>query len=254
MHPTIDLGIEEISLYTALVIFGAAIGLVTAFLFLRTYSRRIYSLELFLDAALVTFAAGWIGARVYHVALNWEYYSTRSDELWNWQAGGLGMRGALVAGFIALAIFARGRRISFWRLADATGLGLAIGQAVGWVGAFVEGANYGAVSDSVIAMELPNLYGIVEPRVPLQFAEIALFALLFAGLWFGSFRRPRVGVLFVVYLVIASLGNFALAFFRGDESIFVGALRVDQVFDAAFAASALIAWMILPRTNVGNVG
>ena len=254
MSPSIDLGFKEISLYTALVILGAMVGLATAFLFLRTYSRRIYSLELFLDAALVVFAAGWIGARVYHVALNWEYYSTRSEEILNWEAGGLAMRGAFLAALVALAIFARARRISFWRLADAAGLGLAIGQAIGWVGAFVQGANYGVVSDSVIAMELPNQYGIVEPRVPLQFAETGVFVLLFAGLVALAFRRPRIGALFVVYLWVASLVNFLLGFFRGDESLYVGALRVDQVFDAGFMACALTAWIFLPRASVGNVG
>lgn len=254
MHPTIDLGFTEISLYTALVVLGAVLGLVSAFLFLRTYSRRVYSLGLFLDAALVTFAAGCIGARTYHVLSNWEYYSTRSDQILNWQAGGLGVRGAFIAGFIALAIFARVRRVSFWRLADAGGLGLALGQAFGWIGAFVEGANYGAVSDSAIALELPNLYGIVEPRVPLQYAETVLFVLTFAGMLYGWVRRPRVGVLFVVYLAAASLGNFALGFFRGDDSLFVGPLRVDQVFDAVFVVVALAAWKILPRAGVGNVG
>jgi len=245
MHPTIDLGFKEISLYTALVIFGAVVGLVTAFLFLRTYSRKVYSLELFLDAALITFAAGWIGARVYHVALNREYYSARSDEILNWEAGGLAMRGAFIAGFIALAIFSRWRGVSFGRLADAAGLGLALGQAIGWVGAYVEGANYGAVSDSVIAMELPNLYGIVEPRVPLQFVEMGMFTLLFLGLLWLALRHPNAGSLFLTYWLIASLGNFALGFFRGDESVYVGALRVDQVFDAAFVVGATVYWIVL---------
>lgn len=254
MHPTIDLGFKEISLYTALVVFGAVIGLVTAFLFLRTYSRKVYSLEFFLDAALVTFAAGWIGARVYHVALNWEYYSTRSDQILNWEVGGLGMRGAFIAGFITLAIFSRWRGVSFRRLADAAGLGLALGQAIGWVGAYVEGANYGAVSDSAIALELPNSYGIVEPRVPLQLAEMGMFVLLFLGLLWLASRHPSAGTLFVCYWLIASLANFALGFWRGDESMFLSALRVDQVFDAVFVVGALMSWKFLPRAGVGNVG
>ena len=254
MSPSIDLGFKEISLYTALIILGAVIGLATAFLFLRTYSRRIYSLELFLDAALVVFATGWIGARVYHVALNWEYYSTRSEEILNWEAGGLAIRGAFLAAVVALGIFAWARRISFWRLADAAGLGLAIGQAIGWVGANAAGANYGAVSDSLIAMELPNLYGIVEPRVPLQYAEMGLFALLFAGLLGLAFRRARTGVVFLAYGLIASTANLLLGFFRGDESLYIGALRVDQVFDAGFLVCALTVWILLPRASVGNVG
>jgi phosphatidylglycerol:prolipoprotein diacylglycerol transferase len=254
MQPTVDLGFEEIPLYTALVFLGAGVGVAAAYLFLRAYSRRVYSPPLILDAALVVLAAGWVGARAYHLALNWDYYAARPDEIWNWQAGGLAMRGAFIAGFFALAIFARVRGVSFWRLADAAGLGLAAGQAIGWVGAFAAGANYGAVSDNTLALELPNLYGIVEPRWPLQYAEMGMFALLFLGLVTLAARHPTVGMLFVAYLLIASLANFALGFARGDESIRVGTLRVDQVFDAAFAAAAVVVGVLRRGLGVGNVG
>ena len=249
MHPTVDLGFTEISLYTALVFMGAVLGLAAAFLFLQKYSRRVYTLSLFLDAALVTFAAGWVGAKAYHLALNWEYYAARSEQILNWEAGGLAMRGAFIAGAIALAIFARVRRVSFGRIADAAGLGLALGQAIGWVGALVQGANYGAVSDSVIALELPNAYGIVEPRVPLQYIAITLYAFLFVGLLILASRQPRAGALFTAYLALASLGNFALGFLRGDVSMMVGGWRVDQIVDAAFAVGAVIYGASLRRAR-----
>ena len=81
MHPTIDLNFTEIPVYTALVALGILVGIAAAYFFLRQYSRRIYTLALVLDAALVTFIAGYIGARVYHLALNWDYYSSRPDAM-----------------------------------------------------------------------------------------------------------------------------------------------------------------------------
>ena len=135
------------------------------------------------------------------------------------------------------------RRISFWYFADAAALGLAIGQAIGWMGALIQGANYGVVSDSPIAIDLPDLYGLVQPRFPLQHAEITVFALLFIGLLFAAAQRPRAGTLFVVYLLLASLANFALGFQRGDDTAYVGALRIDQVVDAALAALAVLIWV-----------
>lgn len=242
MHPSLDLDFIQIPVYSALVALGAIAGLLAAYFFLRAYSRRVYSVAVFLDGAIITFAAGWIGARVYHVAAHWDYYSARSNEITQLDAGGLGIRGAFIAGFIALALYTRARGLSFGRFADAAALGLTIGQAIGWVGALVWGSNYGAVNESAIAIDLPNIYGLVAPRYPLQHAAIAFFALLFMVLLVLASKRPEKGQIFLTYLLVASAVNFALGFFRGDESAFVGSLRVDQIFDAALAAIALLAF------------
>jgi prolipoprotein diacylglyceryl transferase len=256
MNPTIDLDWFEIPVYTAIVGFGAAAGLLAAYLFLRSRSRRASAPPVFLDAALLAFAVGWIGARAYHVATHWDYYVARPEEIAQPELGGLGIRGALVLGLAALVIYAAARRISFWYFADAAAIGLAIGQAIGWVGALIQGANYGVVSDSQIAMDLPDLYGLVQPRFPLQHAEIALFALLFLVFLFIAAQRPRAGTLFIVYLLLASAANFVLGFQRGDDTAYVGALRIDQVVDAAFIVLAgLVAlWRRAAARNNGNVG
>jgi phosphatidylglycerol---prolipoprotein diacylglyceryl transferase len=240
MHPSIDLDFMEVPAYTAFVALGAVAGLVTAYLFLRAYSRRIYSLQVFLDAAIVTFAFAWTGARAYHVATHWDYYGARSDEILQIDAGGLAIRGALMAGVLGLALFTRLRGLSFGRFADAAALGLTIGQAIGWVGALVWGANYGVASDSPLAMDLADIYGIVEPRLPLQHAEIALFTLLFLALVYTASRRPEKGRISLIYLLVASVANFALGYFRGDETALLGSLAADQIFDAAFAVTALV--------------
>lgn len=241
MHPVIDItDWFEIPVYTAVVVVGAAAGLLAAYLFLRTRSRRASAPPVFIDAALLVFVAGWMGARIYHVAVNWDYYSARPDEIARTDLGGLGIRGAFVLGLIVLLIYAAARKISFWHFADAAALGLALGQAIGWAGALVQGANYGVVSDSQIAIDLPDLYGLVEARFPLQPAEIGLFSLLFVALVLVAFQHPRPGTLFLVYLLLASLGEFALGFQRGDDTLTVGTFRIDQVVDAGFLVLGLV--------------
>jgi prolipoprotein diacylglyceryl transferase len=243
MHPTVDLNFFEIPVYSAMVALGAAAGLLAAYLFLRTRSRRASTLPVFIDSTLITFAAGWIGARVYHVVTHWDYYAARPEEIAQPGLGGLGMRGALILAIIALLFYSTARKISFWYFADAAAMGLALGQALGWIGALAQGANYGVVSDSQIAMDLPDLYGLIQPRFPLQYFEIALFAVLFVGLVIAAAQRPYTGALFSAYLFLASLADFTLGFQRGDESAYVGALRIDQVVDAAFVLLAAILWL-----------
>jgi len=239
VRPTIDLYFFELSVYSALVMLGVVGGLSAAYFFLRVRSRRAASLPRFLDGALVVGAAGWLGARAYHVATHWDYYAARPEEIAQVGLGGLALRGAVIAGFIALAVYARARRLRLARLADAAAVGLCVGQAIGWAGALAQGANYGVVSDSRLALDLPDLYGLIEPRFPLQHAEIGLFVSLLVGLLWIAIRQPRAGTLFLVYLLIASAAHFALGFQRGDETLFVGNWRIDQVIDAALAVSAL---------------
>ena len=171
--------------------------------------------EIFLDGAVIVCAAGWIGARAYHIALRWDYYAARPDEIVQIGLGGLAMRGAFLAGFLALALYARARGLRFGKLADASALGLTIGQAIGWVGALAHGANYGVVSDSQIALELPDLYGLIAPRFPLQHFEIVLFLGLFVGLLVLALRQPRAGTLFLAYLPDRVGGEFRARFLAG---------------------------------------
>ncbi|MDE3090984.1 MAG: hypothetical protein KGJ80_16545, partial [Chloroflexota bacterium] len=75
-------------------------------------------------------------------------------------------------------------------------------------------------------------------------------------------QRPRAGTLFLAYGAVASLANFVLGFQRGDETAYVGALRIDQIVDAAVGVLALTAWLwrsgLFSRTRIaadeGNVG
>ncbi len=238
MHPTLDLDWIELSFYTVFVMLGALAGLGVAYLYLRSRSRRLSAPGMFLDSALVTLAFGWVGARTYHVLTHWDYYQARPEEITQFGLGGLAVRGAFIAAVLAVALYAPLRRVSFWHFADAGALGLAAGQAIGWVGALVHGANYGIISESQVAMDLPDLYGLVQPRFPLQHAEITLFSLVFLGLWMMAGQRRRAGTIFFAYLLVVSAANVALGFERGDETLYVYGMRIDQIVDAVLAAIA----------------
>lgn len=247
-----DFGGIEVSPYTALVGLGILAGLGTTWLCLRRWVRRAARSEVFLDGALLTLAASWLGARAYHLLTHWEYYAARPEEIASWGVGGLGMRGALVAGMIALTWFAGARRLPWGKLLDAAAIGLALGQAIGWLGAIIQGVNYGAPTESRWALELANIYGLVEPRYPVQHAEVVLFGLVFLGLLIlsgkglaaGQFSL-REGSLFFTYMLLTSLGNGLVGFLRGDETAQLGLFRVDQVVDAALAAVGALGLLFL---------
>ncbi len=243
----------DFSVFSVVILLATGVGLCAAYL----YSRRIgLAPAVLLDAALVAVVFGGVGARVYHVLTHWDYYSQNTDDITNLAQGGMGMRGALVLGLLALLLFAWIRRASFWKLADAGAVGLALAQSIGWYGAHLVGANYGVVSDAALvlplgahtgaiiglAQDLPDVYGIVEPRVPVQLIAMAFFLILFLALvWMGWRRHPDAGIVFLTYLIIAAAGGFALGYVRADETLDVNGWRIDQWVDLLVAGIGLLA-------------
>ncbi len=227
----------DFSVYSVLILLAGLLGLAVT---LWSARRRGLALAPVLDAALVVVLFGGLGARAYHVLTHWDYYAQNSDQLWNLAQGGMGLRGGLLLGLCALALYARLRRMSFWALGDAGALGLALAESIGWFGAGLVGANYGIVSDVSFARDLPDVYGIIEPRIPVQLIGSALFFVLFIGLarW-GRSRRAQPGALLLAFLALASLGNLALDFARGDETLIWNGWRIDVWVDLSSAAIAL---------------
>ncbi len=249
----------DFSVYSLFILLAAILGLSAASL----YARRVQlPLTTLLDAALVVVLAGGIGARGYHVLTHWDYYAQNTEDLMNLGQGGMGLRGAFLLGLVALLLFAlfarkRGASPSFWKLADAGAVGLALAQSIGWYGARLVGANYGVASDSPLAQDLPDAYGIVAPRMPVQWlATIFFFALFLALIWAAWQVRPREGTIFVLYLIAAALGGLVLGALRADETLIWNGWRIDQWLDMMWAGVGLLIFgmRITPIPCLGKKG
>ncbi len=103
--------------------------------------------------------------------------------------GGLGIPGGVIGGALALIIYTKARKLSFWQWADFIAPGLLIGQAIGRWGNFVNQEVYGRPSNLPWAITIDPQYRIrgfefVEKYHPLFLYE-SLLNLLGAGvlLW-----------------------------------------------------------------------
>lgn len=248
-----DSGIPtDFSIYSLVILAAAAAGLLVAYLVSRRAGMKV---ALLLDATLVAVIFAAIGARAYHVIAHWDYYSQNTGNITNLAQGGMGFIGALALGLVALLVFAVIRRVSFWQLADAGAIGLALAQSIGWYGAHLVGANYGAVSDAALvlpigppggtlvglAQDLPDVYGIVAPRVPVQLIAMSFFFILFLLLiWISGRWRVGDGIVFLSFLIMSALGGFGLGFLRADETLMWNGWRIDQWMDLTLAGMGLV--------------
>lgn len=107
--------------------------------------KKGYSAELIFDYVIFAIPLGIIGARLYYVAFNWDYYSRHPEEIiavWN---GGIAIYGAIIGCILAGYLLCRWRKFPFGRLMDFIGPGAALGQAIGRWGNFVNQEAFGQI-------------------------------------------------------------------------------------------------------------
>ncbi len=246
MHPILfRFGSTIIYTYTVLLDVGLICGLMVACL---EGKRRGLSLQHIIDATLWSAGAGIAGGRIGFVLANQEYFAENWLEAFHIWKGGLSFQGAFLAGLLTLFLYSVSHRLPFPALADIAALGLALGQVFGWLGCLMSGCAYGLESHGMsamlarLALDLPDIYGISAPRLPMQLLAGASSLALFTLLWALRAPQNRVapGFVFTLYLLLYSGSQFLLEFARGDEAIYWGPWRASQWLYLVEAAFALI--------------
>jgi phosphatidylglycerol:prolipoprotein diacylglycerol transferase len=190
--------------------------------------------------------AGLVGARLYEVAFNWDYYGQYPGKILAVWEGGLAMHGGLIVGPLVGALLAWRWRIPILRGLDVTGPGMVIGQGIGRWGNFFNEEAFGRPTD------LPWKLYISPPHRPPGFGQYEFFhpTFLYESIWdFGVFLalvlwlRPRLrhhpGALFFMYIGLYSVGRFFIEGLRLD-SFWVGSFRVPQIASVAGVLIAVI--------------
>jgi phosphatidylglycerol:prolipoprotein diacylglycerol transferase len=247
-----------IRFYGIIIMLGA---LAASWLAVWEARRRNQDPELVWDGLVWVLVGGIIGARLWHiftptpsdiaVGLTTKYYLTHPLDALNIRSGGLGIPGAVIGGMLALYWFSRRRKISFAKWVDIAAPGLALGQAIGRWGNFINQELYGPPTD------LP--WGIfIEPQYRLPgFKEFDRFHPLFLYeslwnlmnmgilLWVGRKYQDRLksGDLLLVYLIIYPLGRFLLEFIRLNSAE-IGGINANQTMMAVVAVFAAI-WLFI---------
>ncbi|MGB0620621.1 MAG: prolipoprotein diacylglyceryl transferase [Myxococcota bacterium] len=174
------------------------------------------------DAAnllMVIMLGGVFGAKLYYaVSFNLIY----GDPFWDsmFSRGGLVFYGGFIGGGLAGYAGCRYWQIPPIPFANAACISLAVGQAIGRVGCFLVGDDYGSASDLPWAVAFPNgLPPVHYPVHPTMLYETVWLLLGAAFLWK---RRKTSASLMGEFLIINGVGRFCIEFWRLNARVAFG--------------------------------
>lgn len=165
-----------------------------------------------------------IGARLaYAIFYNPSYFLAQPWKiLFIWE-GGLSFHGGLIAILLTAIWYARKNHLTIFNLADHFIIPLALANAFGRIGNFVNGELYGIPTTLPWGVLFP---GVSEPRHPTQIYEALYNVIIFLILYSQRNKKHKEGTLFALYLILYPLFRFSVEFIKDLPSF--GPLTMGQ--------------------------
>ncbi|BBE52075.1 Prolipoprotein diacylglyceryl transferase [Ferriphaselus amnicola] len=209
---------------------------------LRTLNRPGWD-EKFLDDLMFFGVLGVIlGGRLGEVLFyNPGYYFSHPAKILAVWEGGMSFHGGFLGVLVAMAWFARSRKVQWLPLMDFVAPLVPLGLGAGRIGNFINGELWGRPTDVPWAMVFPTADTL--PRHPSQLYEFALEGLaLFSLLWIFSSKPRPVGAVSGLFLIGYGSFRFLAEFTRNPD---------DGIFGLMSLGISMGQWLSLPMVLVG---
>jgi phosphatidylglycerol:prolipoprotein diacylglycerol transferase len=265
MFPVIfRIGSFAVTSFGVMMFFSFVVG---AWILGRQLERYSISPQLAWDLLAWIAVGGIIGAKVWYLALHasdWMANPIRET----FSRGGLVWYGGFIGGVVAYWIQIRGRKLPMSVMFDATAPALAIAIAIGRVGCFLVGDDYGLPTNSWVGVIFPegasppssagylrsvgaNIPASIPdsqlvPVHPTQLYEIGIALVMFALLMRWSRRRHHRGEMFGLFMIMYAVERFFLEFVRAKGDRIVLGLSTAQ---AASIVLVILGAIVLLRAR-----
>ena len=193
----------------------------------RAKKRGLNSDHLF-SIFLLVLIFGFVGAKLLFCII--EIKSILNNPMLILSGSGFVVYGGIVGGIAAMMIFCRIKKISFLTYFDLLAPSVALAQGFGRIGCFLAGCCYGRETDSAFctvfqnSLYAPNGVKLLPTQLIMSGGDflIALILLLYAK---KDRKKGKTGGLF---LMMYSVGRFAVEFLRNDYRGSIGFLSTSQ--------------------------
>jgi len=214
------------------------------------------------DLLFMAILGGILGAKLYYLFLN---FPRLVEDPWNliFARGGLVWYGGFMGGLLLVVWQIRRSGLHLPTQADLVAPGLALAYAVGRIGCFLVGDDWGRPTGSWVGIRFPvgspptrvdiierdfgiqvdpeliARYGEIVPVHPTQLYEVGLSFLIFLFLWRLRKHPHLKGWFFMAWLALAGAERFLVEFFRAKDDRFFGFLTLAQVISLVLVLAGL---------------
>ncbi|MDD4187845.1 MAG: prolipoprotein diacylglyceryl transferase [Bacilli bacterium] len=183
-----------------------------------------------------TIIFGLIGARLYFVIFNWEYFNANLSEIFKTWEGGLAIHGSIIAGLITIYVYCKKYKARFSRYLDFIAVPFLLAQAIGRWGNFFNSEAHGVATTAahLKSLFIPNF--IIEgmkidgvyytPTFLFESLACLLLFLLFLVVRRGKYTK--VGTMSGLYLIGYGGIRFFIEMSRTD-ALLLGGFKIAQI-------------------------
>lgn len=237
--------------YSLLIASGLVVGL---FIALASEKRLGLKKDTVVDFMLCGVPLGIIGARIYYIAFNWDYYAGSFSRMIRINEGGLAIYGGIIVGFVVAVVVSRVKKVSLALLLDVVAPSMILAQGIGRWGNYANMEAFGSLITNPAFQFFPISVEIFENgawqwHMATFFYESLWCALSFVALQMLSHRKHNTGDVFLWYLILYGFERTIVEGFRADSLTFAGGLRVSQLLSAALVVVSLVVY-IMRQKNV----
>ena len=252
-------------------------GVIIAFGFLLAVlfgGRMAYKWKLdlnkMLDILLFGTIGGILGARLYYVLFEWEYYRVHLAEIPQIWHGGLAIYGGLIGGILAAYFTCRHNGLNFLKLLDLAGMSFLIGQGIGRWGNYANQEAFGTNTEGFLGMSSAKVTDYIyaheseflakgismDPSLPVHptFLYESIWCLLGFLVLAAFYKKRRFnGQIFLSYIIWYGLGRAWIEGLRTD-SLLIGStgLRASQLVAIGSVIVAAVLMVIGLRSAKGK--
>ena len=243
----VAISIGKINIYWYSIFILIAVIIATILIINESKKRNIKE-EYIINLLLYGFIIGIIGARLFYIIFNLNYYLNNIVEtiaIWN---GGLAIYGGILATLIFTIIYSKKNNIKVLKITDICVVGLIIGQAIGRWGNFFNGEAYGKITTlkALHKLHIPKfiidgMYISGSYRQPLFLYESLLCLLGFIVLIIirKIYKKLKLGQLTSIYLIWYGTTRVFIEHYRSD-SLMLGSFKISQIISILFIFSGII--------------
>ncbi len=223
---------------------AVALGFILATLLAQRQARKQnIPPEKILNLCLSMMVSGILGARILYVLQNLPFYIQHPEQILMLHQGGLSFYGGFILATICAIIFLKRNRLAILGALDLLVPYLALAQAIGRIGCFLNGCCYGKAATSGLLVYFPQE---AIGRYPVQIYSSLNLLLIFIILRIFQARARRKfsqpGRVFLLYCLLYSFSRFFMEYLRGDNIRIVANLTIHQLISAGIFIISWLFW------------